>query len=155
MLVLQMAFPFGDDEMLSQKTEEKDDELAPTSSQQQEVQGERHNERREGGASREKLQGEEPISSSRFAKMHGRPVSFPYRLHHMLEDVEKRRIDHIVSWMPGGRSFKVHKPTEFVSTVATNYFHLTKYKSFKRQLLNYGFTRADQGEEAYLQSDGK
>ena len=49
-----------------------------------------------------------------------RLLPFPYRLHHMLNDVEKRGNSHIVSWMPTGRSFKVHKPTEFVSVHGKN-----------------------------------
>ena len=49
-----------------------------------------------------------------------RLLPFPYRLHHMLNDVEKRGNSHIVSWMPTGRSFKVHKPTEFVSVHGRN-----------------------------------
>jgi hypothetical protein len=71
----------------------------------------------------------------------GRLLSFPYRLHRMLNDVERCGKQHIVSWMPCGSSFKVHKTTEFVRDVAPIYFSLTQYKSFKRQLINYGFTR--------------
>jgi hypothetical protein len=70
-------------------------------------------------------------------------IPFPFKLFNMLEDIEKQEMQYIVSWMPSGRSFKVHKPSEFVILVAPHYFSLTKYKSFKRQLLNYGFTRLD------------
>ena len=45
-----------------------------------------------------------------------RLLPFPYRLHHMLNDVERTENSNIVSWMPNGRSFKVHKPIEFVRT---------------------------------------
>lgn len=45
-----------------------------------------------------------------------RLLPFPYRLHHMLNDVERTENSDIVSWMPNGRSFKVHKPIEFVRT---------------------------------------
>jgi hypothetical protein len=75
-----------------------------------------------------------------------RLLPFPYRLHHMLSDVQKRAKDHIVSWMPNGRTFKIHKPREFVGDVASCYFNLTQYKSFTRQLLNYGFKRAESGQ---------
>lgn len=75
-------------------------------------------------------------------------IPFPVKLHTMLENTEKQGMQHIVSWMPSGRSFKVHKPSEFVILVAPHYFVLTKYKSFKRQLLNYGFTRLDDNESA-------
>ena len=73
-----------------------------------------------------------------------RPLPFPYKLHHMLEDVEKCGKEDVVSWMPNGSVFKVHKPAEFINHVVPKYFNLTKYKSFKRQLLNYGFTRLDE-----------
>ena len=75
----------------------------------------------------------------------GRLLPFPYRLHHMLEDAEKHGKQDIVSWMPFGRSFKVHKPERFVKEVASVYFNLKQYKSFKRQLHNYGFTKIESG----------
>jgi hypothetical protein len=79
-------------------------------------------------------------SSNKYA---GRLLPFPHRLQHMLEDVEKRGKQDIVSWMPCGKLFKVHNPAQFVKEVAPVYFNLTQYKSFKRQLLNYGFVRAE------------
>jgi hypothetical protein len=84
-------------------------------------------------------------------KQMGRPLPFPYKLYNMLEDVEKHGKEHIVSWMPSGRSFQVHNSSDFVNQVAPFYFNLTKYKSFKRQLLNYGFMRL----ESSGQDDGK
>jgi hypothetical protein len=76
------------------------------------------------------------------------PVAFPFKLHYMLEDVERSGNAHIVSWMPSGRSFRVHStPSEFVRQVVPLYFKMTKYKSFKRQLVNYGFTRIEQSGE--------
>ena len=42
---------------------------------------------------------------------------FPEKLHLMLESVEEEGLDHIVSWLPHGRSFMVHKPKEFVSEI--------------------------------------
>jgi hypothetical protein len=75
-----------------------------------------------------------------------RLLPFPYRLHHMLSDVEKRAKDSIVSWMPNGRTFKIHKPRAFLGDVAPCYFNITQYKSFTRQLLNYGFKRAENAQ---------
>ena len=80
----------------------------------------------------------------------GRLLPFPYRLHHMLEDAEKHGKQDIVSWMPFGRSFKVHKPDRFVKEVASIYFNLKQYKSFKRQLHNYGFTKIESGHGAWF-----
>jgi hypothetical protein len=83
-------------------------------------------------------------------KQMGRPLPFPYKLYNMLEDVEKHGKEHIVSWMPSGRSFQVHNSSDFVNQVAPFYFNLKKYKSFKRQLQNYGFMRLESGQD-----DGK
>ena len=80
----------------------------------------------------------------------GRLLPFPYRLHHMLEDVERHGKQEIVSWMPFGRSFKVHKPDKFVKEVAPIYFNLKQYKSFKRQLINYGFTKIETGHGTFV-----
>ena len=44
-------------------------------------------------------------------------ANFPVKLHYMLSDMEADGLDHIVSWLPHGRSFVVHKPKEFVSQV--------------------------------------
>ena len=36
--------------------------------------------------------------------------SFPARLHYILGELEKDGLDHIVSWLPHGKGFKVHDP---------------------------------------------
>ena len=58
---------------------------------------------------------------------------FPWKLHEMLEQTEKKGMDHIVSWMPSGKSFKVHKQDEFSDVIMNVYFQQTKFKSFQRQ----------------------
>ena len=75
----------------------------------------------------------------------GRLLPFPFRLHRMLDDVERAGKQDVVSWMPCGRSFKVHKISRFVNEIVPVYFNLTQYKSFKRQLINYGFVRIQNG----------
>ena len=42
---------------------------------------------------------------------------FPWRLHEMLEAVEREGLEHIVSWQPHGRAFMVKKPKEFVDKI--------------------------------------
>ena len=59
----------------------------------------------------------------------------------MLDLVEKRNQDHICSWLPGGRAFRVHMPDLFVEKVMKVCFNQTKYKSFQRQLNLWGFER--------------
>lgn len=49
--------------------------------------------------------------------------TFPFRLHEMLDSVEKEGMDHIVSWIPGNpTAFKVHKPQEFVKIIMPRFF---------------------------------
>lgn len=66
---------------------------------------------------------------------------FPLKLHAMLDHVEKEHLDYIVSWLPDGTAFKVHRPREFVSNVMPAHFSMTKYKSFLRQLNIWNFSR--------------
>lgn len=66
---------------------------------------------------------------------------FPSKLYSMLHDAESNGFDDVVSW---GRSeengcFKVHRKKEFENQILPGYFKMTKYKSFTRQLHNYGF----------------
>jgi hypothetical protein len=44
-------------------------------------------------------------------------VNFPLKLHYMLNETEKEGLGHIVSWMPHGRCFGVHKPKDFVLSI--------------------------------------
>ena len=59
---------------------------------------------------------------------------FPWKLYHMLEDVERRGMNDIVSWESGGRCFKVHQKQRFEHEIIPHYFNQTKYKSFLRQV---------------------
>jgi hypothetical protein len=62
----------------------------------------------------------------------------------MLNDVARDGNDThstAVSWLPNGKAFRIHKPTEFAQFILPRYFDKTKYKSFKRQLNIYGFQR--------------
>jgi hypothetical protein len=77
--------------------------------------------------------------------------SFPWKLHTMLEQVEKKGDDHIVSWEQDGRALRVHKPKEFVQKILPVYFlHSKKWESFQRQLILYGFTRIARGPKKGL-----
>lgn len=72
-------------------------------------------------------------------------VSFPTKLHAMLDDAEKLGFDDVVTWQNGGKSFKVMDPIRFSTAIMRNYFNQTKYKSFQRQLNMYGFRRIHYG----------
>jgi len=66
---------------------------------------------------------------------------FPWKLHEMLDVVEQRGETSVVSWLPGGRAFRVHNPALFVDQIMKKCFNQTKYKSFQRQLNLWGFER--------------
>ena len=46
----------------------------------------------------------------------------PRILYDMLDDASKENREYIVSWMPHGRAFKVHKGNEFESKIMPRYF---------------------------------
>jgi hypothetical protein len=75
-----------------------------------------------------------------------RSTQFPFRLHNMLDDAERSAHAHIVSWCPGGDSFKIHKPTKLIN-VLQKYFRQSKFKSFLRQLQGYNFKRVTRGKD--------
>jgi len=75
-----------------------------------------------------------------------RSTQFPFRLHNMLDDAERSGHAHILSWCPGGDSFKIHKPTKLIN-VLQKYFRQSKFKSFLRQLQGYNFKRITRGKD--------
>ena len=66
---------------------------------------------------------------------------FPTILHKMLSESEVMRFSHLISWQSHGRSFLIHKPSDFVREVVPRYFKHSKLSSFQRQLSLYGFVR--------------
>lgn len=64
---------------------------------------------------------------------------FPWRLHEILEEVEKKKLEHIVSWLPDGSGFQVHCQDTFSDVIIPMFFRHSRYKSFQRQLYLYGF----------------
>lgn len=77
----------------------------------------------------------------------GVSLSFPLKLHAMLDQIEADGLGHVISWQPHGRAFLVHKPQEFASHVMPTYFRQTKLTSFQRQLNLYGFCRLTRGND--------
>lgn len=78
----------------------------------------------------------------------GVAVSFPVLLHQMLSSAQQEHFDHIVSWQPHGRCFRVHKPQLFVDLVMPRFFKQSKLTSFQRQLNLYGFSRLTTGPDS-------
>lgn len=94
----------------------------------------------------DELDYEEDASGGR--RRGGVSISFPAKLHKVLEQVEADGWGHVISWMPHGRCFVIHKPKEFSELVMPHYFRQSKLTSFQRQLNLYGFCRLTRGEDA-------
>lgn len=81
-------------------------------------------------------------------------VPFPWRLHQILDDMERIGDNSIISWQPDGRHFQVHNPSLFMSQIVPKFFKQKSFKSFQRQLHIYGFQRvadfANQGKEVSM-----
>lgn len=101
------------------------------------------------------LNGSRPDTKSQYLyKKRKRIPVFPQRLYDMLEHAEERGYGHIFSWMPDGKSFKVHasgsrsaaSERAIVEVLKSNNFQQTKFRSFLRQLNQYGFERTHRGK---------
>lgn len=96
------------------------------------------NERRRSGNSSEE-------NNNMFTKF-----AFPFKLHSILESAGTSGQESIISWLPSGKAFKIHKPKEFADVIMPQYFNQTKYRSFQRQLYIYGFDRVkDKSSDDY------
>jgi hypothetical protein len=72
--------------------------------------------------------------------------TYVLRIHEMLENAEKEGYQHIVSWQPHGRAFRVHKEEEFIESIMPRYFK-AKIDSFRRWLRAWGFNRMTEGRD--------
>jgi hypothetical protein len=52
-------------------------------------------------------------------------------------------MEHVVSWLPGGRAFRIHRPQDFAKIILPRYFTANQIRSFHRQLNIYCFKRID------------
>lgn len=76
------------------------------------------------------------------------PVSFPCKLYALLEDAQTLGFDDVISWQATGKSFKIHKPDDFMENIVKRYsFACGKLKSFQRQLNIYGFKKVSMGPQ--------
>jgi len=76
-----------------------------------------------------------------------RGIQFPWKLHELLEQADKSGNDAIISWLPGGKAFKVHKKEEFCNQVMPAFFNSSKYKTFQRSLNLWGFESVVRGPD--------
>lgn len=61
-------------------------------------------------------------------------VLFPTKLRRLLDDAVADGNEHIISWLPDGKAFKIHDPEAFTQVILKRYFRQTMFKSFTRQL---------------------
>lgn len=76
-----------------------------------------------------------------------RGAQFPWKLHDLLDQVDKDGLSHIISWLPGGKAFKVHKKEEFCNKIMPHYFASNKYKTWQRSLNLWGFESVVRGPD--------
>lgn len=69
-------------------------------------------------------------------------LSYPAKLHAMLARPD---IADVISWLPHGRAWRVHKPKAFERKVIPMFFVQCKYSSFIRQANGWGFRRITKG----------
>ena len=73
---------------------------------------------------------------------------FPNKLHIVLKTIESLGQEHIISWLPHGRAFMIHRPNDFEEEIMGKFFKQTKLTSFRRQLNLYDFRRLTHGKDA-------
>jgi hypothetical protein len=70
---------------------------------------------------------------------------FPYKLYRLLETIGKTTsagdIEACIMWISHGRAFIIRNEDVFASRVMSAYFKQTRFRSFIRQLLLWGFKR--------------
>mmetsp|Transcript_43863 Transcript_43863/g.105831 ORF Transcript_43863/g.105831 Transcript_43863/m.105831 type:complete len:806 (+) Transcript_43863:274-2691(+) len=72
--------------------------------------------------------------------------TYVMRIHEMLEDADREGNTDVVSWQTHGRSFRIHKESEFVNKIMPRYFK-ARLDSFKRWLRAWGFVRQTEGAD--------
>jgi len=73
-----------------------------------------------------------------------RRKSFPEKLMELLNMPE---VQHIICWLPHGKSFIIVRPKVFASEIMPHYFRQAKYASFTRKLNRWGFRQVTKGPE--------
>ena len=61
-------------------------------------------------------------------------LPFAYKLHMLLEEMEREQTLDVISWVNDGSAFQVHNPDAFARTLMTRYFRQSKFTSFVRQV---------------------
>lgn len=73
-------------------------------------------------------------------------LPFPFKLYTMIQYAYNSRYSSAVSWKQDGRSFVIRNKVVLIKQIVPRYFRLTKFRSFTRQLNNWGFTNLNDNE---------
>lgn len=100
-----------------------------------------HPTKTEQSLSREQLQQPTlpPLPRRRQVKSWDVSVSFPSKLYSMLDEAESEGHADIVSFLPDGKSFMIHKPDELARELLPKYFRTSRLSSLQKQFSLYGF----------------
>jgi hypothetical protein len=77
----------------------------------------------------------------------GENMPFPFKLYDTLTRIDADGYSDIMSWLPHGRSFKIHDLDGFNDHILPMYFKHSKKSSLLRQLNLYGFRRICAGPD--------
>lgn len=95
----------------------------------------------------EDLSKEETTARRRQLKCWDVSISFPSKLFDMLQDAEREGHAHIISFLPDGKAFMIHKPEALAHDVLPKYFRTSRLSSLQKQLSLYGFKRIRSGKD--------
>jgi hypothetical protein len=71
-----------------------------------------------------------------------------YLINYQLMDIlANEEYTEVISWLPHGNGFAIHKKKTFASEILPRHFKASKFTSFTRKLNRWGFTRAARGPE--------
>ena len=68
-------------------------------------------------------------------------LPFVHKLYLILQDMEAKGHDHIISWIGDGKAFKIHNPSLFEASIQRKYFRQSRVASFIRQVSLEFFAR--------------
>ena len=99
---------------------------------------------RNKGASMSKTGFRDSVSSET-ARRHSNKILETLR--GMLDGAEQHGIDHIISWLPHGKAFKIHREDQFSRSILPIVTDIPSLKNFRRTLDWYGFKRIAKGKD--------
>ena len=81
-------------------------------------------------------------NSERHGRVHLEEMTFNQKVHHILSDDSHSQW---ISWMPHGRSFRIHSPLGFERNISELYFGHRRYSGFLRKLKDHGYNLITRG----------